>query len=366
MKKVNIWVVVFLSFCILIIMSACEQDITIGSTVHDDGSIDRTIVLYDADSNKVRNNILGVNEARGWEIVIEPILKTKNDSTKKTTNTITFKKRFTSAADANQEMNRTVDTLFQIRSSYEKKNRWFYTYLEYSDTYHSLDRFTAVLKEDYFTREDYAFIDRLPPEGKPITKSDSLYLARLNEKIFEFYGTRTIFEELFQDMLITLREFKVAPEWEDSLLLKKEDLYQKFVKESGIDNEFLSAADFLKIPMPAKAREAIRHKSHEMENRMEFVSEAYSSKYLHIIRMPWPIVYTNADSVHNGELFWNPPVIKFLLNDYTMTARARKMNGWAVAVSVAIIFSTVALFVMRMKKINKPPHKPVRDLMPGN
>ena len=336
------------SIFLLLTISACDRDITMRSTVYEDGSIDRTIALYDADTVNVRKNIFDINETKGWATTIEPVLKRKRNEKDEQTNNITFKKHFASVADANLEMDRHIDTLFSIRSTFEKKNRWFYTYIEYTDTYSSLNRFNALPIENYFTREDYAFIDRLPAEGKPISKADSIFLARLNEKIFDVYGARTIFEELYGHLLKTMQETNVPKKWEDSLSSKKEEIYQKFVETGNDENhELLVAADLLKIPLTPEARSTFLQRSAELENRIEFVSDAYAGKYHHIIRMPWAVVETNADSVNNQELHWKPPVIKFILNDYTMTARSRKMNIWAMVISGVVILLTFVLFYFR-------------------
>ena len=243
-----------------------------------------------------------------------------------------------------------IDTVFRIKSSFEKQNRWFYTYVEYRDTYEALNLFKRIPKEEYFTKEDFAFIDRLPGEGKPITKADSLYLARLNEKIFDFYGSRTIFEEFYQHLLLTVREQRVAPQWEDSLKRKKEVIYQRFMNEGNLkDEDFVAIVDEMNIPLPAAGREAIVRKTAEIEKRLEFLSEAYSGKYVHTIEMPWTVVESNADSASTNRLFWRPPVVKFLLSDYTMSARSRKMNPWAVGISALVVVVTVGLFFVRKK-----------------
>jgi hypothetical protein len=362
MKKFNHKISLILALAVLLMMSGCDHDVTIGTTVYEDGSLDRTVMLYEADSDNVADNsdilsrnFMGVSEAAGWKTLVEPVTKTEQNDKDKKYN-LTFTKHFASVEDANNAMNGKADTIFHIMSTFEKRNRWFYTYIEYSDTYRSLDRFSAVPKDNYFTKEDYEFIDRLGPEGKPIAKADSLFLARLNEKIFDIYGSRTIFDELYNDMLKTMKEYGVASSWSDSLLRRKEEFYQVFVKDGSMDDllqredekgNLLALVNHLKIPIPEAAREVIRRKSHEMDRRLSFVSDAYSAKYRHSITMPWTVVASNADSVKNNQLFWNPPVIKVLLKDYTMTARARKMNVWAVVLSAAVILLTLALFLFR-------------------
>ena len=339
--------------CALLLLTACDHDISTGSRVYEDGSLDRTIVLHKTDSDHVASNIFGVNEARDWKVEVVPATGSAKEN-REAKHNVTFKKHFKSVADANSEMHRAADTLFEIRSSFEKKDRWFYTYLEYSDTYVSLNRFKAIPQEDFFTEEDYAFIDRLPAEGSAITKSDSLYLARLDEKIFDLYGARTIFEELYADMLASMREHNVPANWTDTLLLKKENVYRRFFREGNLDDaDLLYAAEGMKIPLPVEVQEAIRRKTEEMEKRLDFISKAYSGKFVHTINMPWKVVSSNADSVKGNALYWNPPVIKFLLKDYTMTASARQMNVVAVIISGGLVLITLGLFFFRRRKVSK-------------
>jgi hypothetical protein len=358
MKKFHRNIALVLSLALLLMLSGCDHNVTIGTTVYEDGSLDRTVALYDADSNAVSTNFMGVSEVRGWAASAEPKSKhgEKDDKDKKFN--LTFTKHFVSVDDANNAMNGEADTTFHILSTFEKTNRWFYTYIEYSDRYRSLDRFTTVPQENYFTKEDYEFIDRLPADGEPINKADKLYFDRLNEKIFDMYGARTIFEELYNHLLLTMKEYDVASRWTDSLTRRKEEFYQMLFGGSGKMEDYtgpdtdglLLVVDHLKIPLPNAAREAVRKKSHQMDRRLNFISEAYSAKYRHSITMPWTVIESNADSVKNNQLFWNPPVIKFLLKDYTMTARARKMNVWAVALSAAVVVLTLGLFFFRSKR----------------
>lgn len=332
----------------LVCLTACEHSISTGSIVHEDGSLDRTIVLAAADSGKVTHNMMGVNEARGWETTVEPAAAPTEGKNEKYN--ITFTKHFRSVDEANAEMAGDADTLFQIRSSLMNKNRWFFTYMEYSDTYTALDRFKNIPQTDYFTTEDYAFIDRLPAEGSRITKSDSLYLARLNEKIFDFYGARTIFEAMFSDVLSVMREHNIPTHWSDTLIQKKDVLFQKFFKEGNLDDaDLLTIVEGMGVPLTSSAQEAIRKKTVEIEKRVNFISSAYSGKYVHSIVLPWTVVSSNADSVNGNTLYWHPPAIKFLLRDYTMTAHARKMNGWQTGISAALILSTVGLFIFRRR-----------------
>jgi hypothetical protein len=168
---------------LLTILSACEHDINMETTVHSDGSLDKTIRLSNTDSLQ---NILGLRQEDGWiqtvqEVELDeddelPYFGTKpaepsspKDSAARETKEIrSFQRHFSSAEEANTALATPIDSLFRVTSTFEKKFRWFYTYIYYADTYHAINRM-GYPATNYTTAEDYAFIDRLPGEGKRIT-----------------------------------------------------------------------------------------------------------------------------------------------------------------------------------------------------
>jgi hypothetical protein len=317
-------------------LSSCEQKVQIESIVHEDGSIDRAIVLVDADSARFRQNMFGITSSTGWETDWKPGIQKPNEP--KNYN-IRFRKSYTSAEAANSDSNKETDSLFRIKSEFKKEFRWFYTYIRYSDTYIALNRFHTLSADDYFTVEDFAFIDRLPAEGRPISKGDSLYYSRLNEKILDIFASRAIFEEYFLLMSDYLKKQNVEQRWMDSLKSRKEWLFQKLQKDDkiGQDEEVITAMARL-VQIPVKIiKEEVRAMSRSTTGRIDFMTDASEGKWSHSVQMPWTVIHSNADSIAQSSLFWKPPVIKFMLNDYTMYAESRKLNYWAVAVSLVIV-----------------------------
>lgn len=349
MKAFKFLITTITSIIILWSLSSCEQNIAVESVVHEDGSIDRTVVFSEADSGIVKENIFGINEKNGWKADVSAVPTRENEQSKK--KTIAFTKHFSSVDDINSEMNSSSDTLFKIRSEFEKKFRWFYTYLKYSDTYVAINRFKEVKTEDYFTPEDYLFIQRLPAEGKSMSKADSVYLITLNEKIYDHFAIRGLYEDQFKSFLMSLAESD--RKWSDSLLKSKERMFHMLVqsKDNTSDDDFMSAlADSVGIPKSLINRAAFDRLNKESERTINFMSSAAEGKYTHSIKMPWSVVDTNADSVSGNQLIWQPPVIKFMLNDYTMYAESRQINYWAVILSATVVVVTVLAFVRRSRK----------------
>lgn len=316
---------------------SCTRNVTIESDVHPDGSIDRTIVLHEADSAMEKKNILGVNAQQGWDV-------RKDSSNGKLL--ITFRKHFASADASNEELNNEADTLFHIRSSFSKQFRWFYTYIKYEDTYASLNRFPGEPANNYLTPEDFAFIQRLPAEGKPMSSADSLYLDQLNHKIYDTYALHTIFTELYNDLDSILKRYHANEMSIQKLHSKRKDLLKALEKDSDTSDYFLLAAvDSLGIPLPKDGRAAYKAKCDELTQRINMASEASTWRVEHIIKMPWTMVSSDADSTSGNTLYWHPPVIKFLLSDYTMSAESRKLNVIPLVISGLIVAVSLFIFV---------------------
>lgn len=339
--------VISISLLIALVMalSACEHKVYMETTVHEDGSLDKTIVLETGDTTK---NFMGIEVNNGWTMMTDLIEDTTSENSKKWN--VIYQKKFASAEEANAELATVRDTLFRVSSKFDKKFRWFYTYLYYSDTYHTINRMN-LLPDDYITQEDYAFIDRLPAEGKVISKADSFFLSELHKRIFDIYGLRAIYEAHYSLNEKLIHESGLEDRWLDTLKKHKENIYQRLVKNDNVPEDFMyKSMDSLGIPFPMKKMRTRFDELYKQEDaKTDFINHASEGKYTHVINMPWKIVRTNADSVSGNQLMWNPPSIKFLLKDYTMYAEARKMNIWAFVVSALVIVFTGYLLLRKGK-----------------
>lgn len=340
MKKLPLLI---LSLLVIITLASCEFDVATETTVYPDGSLDKTIVVEKTDSANYIFNVFG------WE---RSIIKKAQEDTAKTDSVqydafTSFHKKFASAEDANADLSVVSDTILQVTSKFEKKFRWFYTYIRYSETYHKLNKM-KLDPEDYFTREDYAFIDRLPAEGQKISKADELYLSTLHDKVFSKYGESAMLEEFFGLAGIVVTTQPAL----DSLKKRKTDLraaLEKLNDREGVDQNtmLLTALDSFKIPIDQSKMAEFQIAQKKFWKKIGFISTVDDGKFVNRINLPWDVVNTNADSVSGNSLFWAPPTIKFLLKDYTMYGECRRLNWWAVIVSLGIIGLTGYLFIRK-------------------
>lgn len=340
MKNLNILLVAS-----AISLIACDHPMSFHTKVNEDGSLDKTIIMDKMEADKENANILGINEKNNWKVTKSKSSDSTTKSDKNNDYKFEFFRHFESADKMNEALDRNVDTLFQVHSKFEKKFRWFYTYIRYSETIRPINRFKKVSPEDFFTIEDSLFINRLPAEGKPITKADSVYLILLNQKIADHFTNMAIFNEAFPLLEQVVRKYNPDKKWIDTLYKKRERIYEIINKDK---DDFSNIAKELHIPLTNESEkyfESILKK--ELQPRLDFMSFARDGKYSISFDMPWAIVNTNADSVAANYVLWKPVMHKFAFSNYEMYAESRKLNLWAVIVSVIVIGVTV--FVLRRK-----------------
>ncbi len=335
----------------IILLSSCDNPMTYQTKVYEDGTFDKVIGFEKNDSSIIQNNMFGIHEEKGWTALITKLSNDEKNKAKENINVV-FSKHFQSVDEMNAELNTQSDTLFHIQSSFEKKFRWFYTYIKYTETFLPINRFKMLPISDYLNQEDYQFIERLPNEGTTISKADSLFLQMLNIKIVDEYANRAIFNEEYDILTRLLKQNNMEEKWFDTLRKKREFIFRQIDQMKGEHNLAMEMADTLRIPLPReKAMQDADELSKDLNSRMSFMGFAKDGKYKNVIEMPWEIVSTNADSVSKNKLFWRPVATKFLVTDYVMYAESRKLNLWTLFVSASFLgLTTYVLFRKRALK----------------
>lgn len=324
---------------------SCDHPVTLETRVREDGSFGRSIVFEKTDSSVLRGNMFGVSEASGWKVTVQAI---EGDDDKDRYR-IGFEKNFSSAEEMNAELDPGSDTLFRIRSSCEKQLRWFYTYIRYEETYRPINRFRLSPAEEFFNEEDRQFIRRLPPEGTPLDKPDSIFLANLDNKIGDHYVVWSIFNEQMDILKKLVIRGGLESRWLDTLKKHEDLVYESIDDDKGDERFAMRMADTLGIPLPKGAGRWADSLSADFNARLRFMSFAHDSRFRIVYELPWTVVETNADSIAGNRAYWRPRTHKFMFNDYTMYAEARMPNALAMIMGGLLV--VIALFVFFRKGI---------------
>lgn len=332
----------------VVALAACENPIAQETKVHEDGSLDKAIIFEKTDSSVMEHNIFNVGSASGWKVTVSPVMDGKDDDKYR----VQFEKSFDSPEAMNAELDVASDTLFRVKSSFEKKFRWFYTYLRYSETYRPLNRFKMLPYDDFFNAEDMQFIRRLPADGASISKADSVSLQMLNIKVDDYYARVAIANEqadIFRQLLLLTNTRTTLL---DSLESVREVFFEQLEHDKGDENFVMRMTDSLGVKFTDRKRAAALADSlsEDLNARLRFMSYVRDGRYQAMIEMPWPVVETNADSVAGNRLYWRPLQHKFLFTDYELYAESRQLNWLTAIVSAVVVGLTLVLWVRRSKK----------------
>lgn len=333
-----------LGFICLQLLLGCENPMVFNTTVHEDGSLGLNMSIEVKDTLSTNPNIFGIDNEVEWEVSYDTVDLKERKYHK------SYSKTFESDMEWNASLDNPVDSLFRIHADFEKQFKWFYTYINYSQTFRAINRFKEIDFNEFLTKEDFQFIGRLPAMGKNISLADSLYLAYLNERIYEEYVTQAMVKEEQLILKELVNKNNLGEEWIEAIDQNSAAIKKLIDKAENKGNEILYIIDSLKIPISKEEASLYLASSDMLKNyqsRLNFMSYANDGKYYVTVNMPLDLVESNADSLFGNTLIWKPLVTKFLFKDYKMYAESRKLNYWAVIVSVAVVLITIGLFLKK-------------------
>lgn len=337
------------------LLAACDHRVCNETVVNEDGSIHKIFSFYQGNPKDLESEkMIGLSEGSGWT---RKALHVDTAASKKAYQ-VQYEKTFPSVGAMNSELGRHTDSTLQITGSFETRFRWFYTYFDFSETYHHVNKMKLPIKK-FVTAEDSAFVERLPAEATRISQADSLHLWLLNEKLFDRYGTEAIVDEYFNIAIGLMRSQDIQSNWEDTLAMRKELLFDALLREQNNNTSaiLLGLMDSLGVPMDyAIAQRELYGKSKALESKVGFIAWAIEGSFQHMITMPGQVVHSNADSIIGKRLMFRPPVTKFLFMDHVLSATSRKLNYWAVITTLILLVFTVLLFIRKGKRLVHRKH----------
>lgn len=331
------------------VLTGCQNPVAMRTLVKEDGSLNKMILFKKAEKKLAENNMFGIRQGDGWKMEMEKVPDLATDSSDKDEYNIKLEKEFASVDDVNRELNTSSDTLFHIEHRFDRKFRWFYTYLRYSERITPVNRFKIEKPEDYFNREDSLFLDRLPGDGSSISKADSVFLNSLSEKVNTTFVYMAIFREEFEILKQAVAKANLDKRWLDTLDKKAEYIYNHVDKMKGDPFFAEKIADSLKVPfVKPESSKLFAELSDDFNSRVDFMSFANNGEYENEVAMPWEIVSTNADSVAGSTVYWRPLSIKFAFRDYEMYVESRRLNLIPGVISILVVaFTFFLLFKKR-------------------
>lgn len=237
----------------------------------------------------------------------------------------------------------------------DKKFRWFYTYYEYTATYHELPDKGPVPLSKFLTPEEqqiwfrgdeaaYAGLNGMELDNK---------LDDIGSKFWQWYNC-TQFEISFR-IISQLVENQGDTTYLHCMEKQKESVSKKVLSANenfdGSPEAICSMFD-----------EACRTKyflglyasnKDAMDKKFEKDSEVSALFYYAIkfeLTMPGKLIATNADSQSDDGIAWRVDAFRLVTGDYLLTAESKMINYWAFGVTLLLILACFGICLRRYRR----------------
>lgn len=369
-------VIKILAIVISLIAGSCIDHYKVTTTVNADGSLTRTIQVV-GDSASIFNGTLKVpTDSTLWEMSGQWITLDEKDTNDKKWE-YTAKRTFKNVDELNEYLKVDNDTVQIIHSytEFKKQFRWFYTYIEFKETYIQESPFNHVSLNEYMSESEYRYfwdddfiyhpehdslihisdLEEIPFLTKKDTiRGDELEVQILS-KLADWYY-RNVYEEYLT--LVTQELIDTEPKKHERLNENRSTLFERIdpialiESDSGYSEKPMKViADF--IEMTEEELMAMNPPVFEIfYKQLQISEEFFTDNYLikQATELPGLLLESNADSVSTNTAFWNYNSARNFAQDYTLHAKCRIINNWAFVISSALVLALLIFILTGFKR----------------
>jgi hypothetical protein len=340
---------------IILFIAGCGYKYEVKTVINADGSCIRTlIVTYEDTIDKFYEGDYPIPIDTTWSLVIE---QDTNDNGDTVFIHITSK-YFETVEELNQLFPKdSTEHRFLDRSiSLNKRFRWFYTFLDYKETYQKLFDQPSLLTYIDSTYYNYVMLNDEEQKKYLEEKFDTIHAKKFDEEA-EIGFNKWIEFSIINSCLEAIEESaKNIEDWqldEVEFSSKRDSIINQIGGELELfeddDNVFAAVKRIFNI-------DSTRFEELENEKHFKKFSDNYllwdhillDEDYINTVQMPGLIIETNSTSISDSnEVAWNVGWMKYFTDDYEMKVTSRIVNVWTFWVSSGFILLLFLLIMLR-------------------
>jgi len=319
--------------CILLLFTGCKKT-TVSTNVNRDGSCTRIQTIKSQEEKFLK-------EEYYFPIDSTWVTETKKDTSNESGDEYSFiaKKEFVSVNDINWEY-QNIPHMFEVTErtvKLKKKFRWFYTYLEYTETFGKIMQGPPI--NDFLNAEQLSVLMEEDSENV-----DSL------EKIFEEWMEHCIIQEFMYTLKKCANNAGFSSLETEALKLPKDSILMKAFEDSLEETNNIKR--MLEIATHVFKNDKIS--SLESDNlwlifnkKVELMESLFIDELFCQVELPGLIMNTNAEELHGNKASWEIRIDRILSEDYILLLESRVINRWAYYVSGLIVLLAIVLLAIK-------------------
>lgn len=303
-------------------LSGCKEEYKTTTKINSDGSCER-IIIAKVDSSRIFNGGFFIPHDKSWDLQH----KTLGKDTQKV---FIVHKNFDDVNKINDEYKGKNKVGIEIQ--FEKKFRWFFSYLTYKETYKSFNRFNRIPVSSYLTKEEY----------KQFEAGDT---SKTLKKRIDHYVEENILEEFYQQLIESVRQGRDSV-WLELLSTKKRVLLDSLKSGSGKTESIMrSLQNVLGVEKVAGHKPDIDRIMENINSSLESMS-GIDGDYTNEVIMPGIILNTNATTLEGNKATWKFNQDRFSILDFEMVVESRISNIWTIYVTGGVIIIIIGLLLL--------------------
>lgn len=319
MKKFNSIIIVII---LIAGISGCKKEYKTTTKVNPDGSCERAVIAR-VDSSGLRDISFPFPQDSSWSIEF----KLMEGDTQKV---FVARKTFDDVNDINRDI--AGDGKINIIVNLEKNFRWFFTYLNYTETYKSYNRFNRIALKDFLSSSDYALY-----EAGDTSRS-------LTERL-DSYFEENLYQEFYSQLISEIGKLNDPLFTRELLDKRKSELKDSLLAGSGDTQSIMrSIKNIYKITRVENLSAVVDRIMENINSGLEFMGGA-DGDYINEVVMPGIVLNTNADALEGNKAVWKFNEKRFFYSDFSMAIESRIINMWAIYVTAGLVI-LIILFLL--------------------
>jgi hypothetical protein len=331
-----------LRLAILILVFSSCREITVRTTVNNDGSFTR-IITVSGDSSDVYKMDLPYPVDATW------VMTSKRDTTGKGKFIVTYMKQFKKVEELQGEIARDTSWFRQLVRPIDIRKRFgfFFSYIEYKEVYSKANPFTALPYKKYLTPEDILWLT-----GKHSIKSptDSVKMKEVEDKTmtYLFESATAEVEKILADGIRKLNDPRLEPK---KVMVFHDSIVNAIAHFNNTDELIDDYQKWTGDSIAHRLRQIQPPLFQEFDLKAEFLENLLSMQSFHAeAEMPGLITATNSTVLNGNRVAWDVYPMAFLLEDYTMSVESRIINVWAFFIAGFVIMALISFLVVKSLK----------------
>jgi hypothetical protein len=232
----------------------------------------------------------------------------------------------------------------------EKRFHWFFSSLEYRETYAVNNPIVEVPMSEYLSEDEAEILVRSRINGNGDEgETDSVLLDDLEERFNRWY-IRNVFEAFyrpFSDGVDELGHDMLTPEYLASM---KETLFQDILESSSDEGTEFWVGHFERVLGTPVVHQVVANNPQPfrtLDEQLALDEELFLSDFSNSVSLPGLIVKTNATALEGNRATWEDIGPHLLYSQYEMMVKSRMLNWWVTIISGIILVLLAGGLVVR-------------------